>query len=71
MRIYQVVLLAVTGIVIAAIAAFILYGNGTGGKGVASIGGPFSLTDHKGQPENRQGFPRPLYADLFRLHLLS
>ncbi len=56
MRIYQVVLLAVTGIVIAVIAAFILYGNGTGGKGVASIGGPFSLTDHKGQPRTDKDF---------------
>jgi cytochrome oxidase Cu insertion factor (SCO1/SenC/PrrC family) len=56
MRIYQAVLLAVTGIVIAAIAAFILYGGGTGGKGVASIGGPFSLTDHKGQPKTDRDF---------------
>ncbi|CAN0443165.1 unnamed protein product, partial [Discosporangium mesarthrocarpum] len=47
MRVYQVVLVAVTGIVVAAIAAFILYGGG-GGKGVASIGGPFALVDHKG-----------------------
>ena len=56
MRIYQVVLLAVTGIVIAAIAAFILYGGGTGGKGVASIGGPFSLTDDKGETKTDKDF---------------
>jgi cytochrome oxidase Cu insertion factor (SCO1/SenC/PrrC family) len=56
MRIYQVVLLAVTGIVIAAIAAFVLYGGGTGGKGVASIGGPFSLTDNKGQTKTDRDF---------------
>ena len=47
MRLYQAILLAVTGLVIAAVAAFVLYG-GTGGKGIASIGGPFELVDHKG-----------------------
>ena len=56
MRIYQVVLLAATGIVIAAIAAFILYGGGTGGKGVASIGGPFSLVDDEGQTKTDKDF---------------
>lgn len=56
MRIYQVVLLAATGIVIAAIAAFILYGGGTGGKGVASIGGPFSLIDDEGQTKTDKDF---------------
>ena len=56
MRFYQVVLLAATGIVIAAIAAFIRYGGGTGGKGVASIGGPFSLIDDEGQTKTDKDF---------------
>ena len=55
MRRYQAVLFAVTGIVIAAIAAFVLYGGG-GGKGIASIGGPFSLTDHKGVQKSEADF---------------
>ncbi len=55
MRLYQVVLIAVTGLVIAAVAAFVLYG-GTGGKGVASIGGPFTLTDHHGKQRTDADF---------------
>lgn len=55
MRPYQAVLIGVTGIVIAAIAAFILYGGG-GGKGIASIGGPFTLTDHKGTQKTQSDF---------------
>ena len=56
MRVYQVVLLAVTGIIIAAITAFILYGGGTGAKSVASIGGPFALVDHNGHPKTDKDF---------------
>lgn len=55
MRRYQVVLFAMTGIVIAAIAAFILYGGG-GGKGITSIGGPFTLVDHKGVQKTDKDF---------------
>jgi len=56
MRLYQAVLLAVTGIVIAAVAAFVLYGGGNDGKGIASIGGPFALVDHKGQQRTDEDF---------------
>ena len=55
MRLYQAILLGVTGLVIAAVAAFVLYG-GTGGKGIASIGGPFALVDHKGQRKTDEDF---------------
>jgi cytochrome oxidase Cu insertion factor (SCO1/SenC/PrrC family) len=55
MRLYQAILLGVTGLVIAAVAAFVLYG-GTGGKGIASIGGPFALVDHRGQPKTDEDF---------------
>ncbi len=55
MRLYQVVLIAVTGLVIAAVAAFVLYG-GNGGKGIASIGGPFTLTDHRGKQKTDADF---------------
>ena len=49
MRIYQVVLIALTGLVIAAIAAFLLYGGDkSGGRGIAQIGGPFELVDQDG-----------------------
>ena len=55
MRPYQAVLIAATGLVVAAIAAFVLYGGGgSGGSGIASIGGPFTLTDHKGRTRTEQ-----------------
>ena len=55
MRLYQVVLITATGLVIAAVAAFVLYG-GNGGKGIASIGGPFTLTDHRGKQKTDADF---------------
>ena len=55
MRPYQAVLIGTTAVVIAAIAAFILYGGG-GGRGVAAIGGPFTLTDHTGAKRTDQNF---------------
>ena len=57
MRVYQVVLIAITGLVIAAIAAFVLYGGGgTTSRGVAQIGGPFTLVDHKGETRRHTDF---------------
>ena len=56
MRAYQVALIAVTGIVIAAIAAFVLYGGGPGGGGRALIGGPFTLVDHTGKTRHDTDF---------------
>lgn len=56
MRLYQVVLLALTGLAIAAVAAFVLYGGGNGGRGIASIGGPFTLVDHKGKTKTDEDF---------------
>ena len=56
MRPYQAVLITITGLFIAAIAAFILYGGKTGGSGVASVGGPFTLTDHEGRSRNDKDF---------------
>ena len=47
MRKYRIVLIAATGIVLAALAAYGLYG---GGKGSALIGGPFALVDHENRP---------------------
>jgi protein SCO1/2 len=55
MRRYQVALFATTGIVIAAVAAFVLYGGGSG-KGIVSIGGPFILMDHKGTKKTDADF---------------
>ena len=54
MRPYQAVLIAATGLVVAAIAAFVLYGGGPGGSGVAAIGGPFTLTDQKGKTRTEE-----------------
>jgi cytochrome oxidase Cu insertion factor (SCO1/SenC/PrrC family) len=55
MRPYQAVLIAATGLIVAAIAAFVLYGGGgSGGRGVAAIGGPFTLTDQTGKTRTEQ-----------------
>ena len=54
MRPYQAVLIAATGLVVAAIAAFVLYGGGPGSRGVAAIGGPFTLTDQTGKTRTEQ-----------------
>ena len=56
MRPYQAVLITITGLFIAAIAAFLLYGGKTGGRGVASVGGPFTLTDHEGRARTDKDF---------------
>jgi len=55
-RVYQVLLLGVSGMAIAAFAVFIFYGGGTGGKGLSSIGGSFALIDHKAQPKTDKDF---------------
>lgn len=50
MRPHQAFLLAATTITIAAIAAFVLYGDRSSrGYGVAAIGGPFTLSDQSGR----------------------
>lgn len=56
MRRYQAVLFAVTGVVIAAIAVYVLYGAKPNGRGIALIGGPFSLTDHEGRTRTERDF---------------
>ena len=55
MRLYQAVLIVATGIIVASIAAYVLYGGGgSGGRGVAAIGGPFTLTDQTGKTRTEQ-----------------
>ncbi|PPR10797.1 MAG: hypothetical protein CFH41_01372 [Alphaproteobacteria bacterium MarineAlpha11_Bin1] len=49
MRPYQTILIFTTGIIVIAIAVFVFYGGGPGGRGVAAIGGPFTLTDQTGR----------------------
>jgi cytochrome oxidase Cu insertion factor (SCO1/SenC/PrrC family) len=56
MRPYKAVLIGTTTLVFAVIAAFILYGDSGGGRGVAAIGGPFTLTDHTGAKRTDQNF---------------
>ena len=57
MRPYQAVLIATTGLIVAAIAAFVLYGGGgSGGRGIAAIGGPFTLTDQTGKTRTERDF---------------
>lgn len=57
MRRYQAALFALTAIVIAALAAYVLYGgNKPGGRGVALIGGPFALVDQNGQARTEKDF---------------
>lgn len=57
MRTYQFILIAVTAIVVAAIAAYVLYGGGQpGGRGVAQIGGPFTLVDQNGRERRSSDF---------------
>ena len=53
MRKYQAMLIAATGVVVAALAAYGLYG---GGKGPALIGGPFALVDHENRPRTDADF---------------
>ena len=55
MRLYQAVLIIVTGIIIASIAAYVLYGGGgSTERGIAAIGGPFTLTDQNGKARTEQ-----------------
>ncbi|MEX2454377.1 MAG: SCO family protein [Rhodospirillaceae bacterium] len=56
MRRYQAVLIAVTAIVVAAIAAFILYGTDRSGGGSALVGGPFTLVDQTGETRTEKDF---------------
>lgn len=57
MRRYQAALIAVTAIVIAAIAAYVLYGgNKPGGTGTALVGGPFTLADQDGRTRTEKDF---------------
>ena len=58
MRRYQAVLLAVTALVVASIAAYLLYGTGgrQGGQGTALVGGPFTLVDQDGKPRTEKDF---------------
>lgn len=57
MRPYQAVLIATTGLIVAVIAAFVLYGGGgSGGRGIAAIGGPFTLTDQTGETRTERDF---------------
>jgi cytochrome oxidase Cu insertion factor (SCO1/SenC/PrrC family) len=57
MRRYQAALIAVTAVVIAAIAAYVLYGgNKPGGSGTALVGGPFTLVDQNGRTRTEKDF---------------
>ncbi len=56
MRRFQFALIAVTGIVIAAIAAYVLYGGSGGTPGGALVGGPFALTDQDGKQRTDKDF---------------
>lgn len=57
MRRYQAALFALTAIVIAALAAYVLYGgNKPGGRGTALIGGPFTLVDQTGRTRTDKDF---------------
>ena len=51
---YQAVIIVVTGLVIAAIASIVLFGGATGGRGIATIGGSFTLSDHTGKARSEQ-----------------
>lgn len=57
MRRYQVLLIAFTAVVLAGIAAYILYGDAlTNGRGIAQVGGPFTLTDQYGRTRTDADF---------------
>lgn len=56
MRGRHAILLAAAGVVVAALAAYAIYGGGPGAGGIARIGGPFSLVDHRGRPATDRDF---------------